>query len=77
MQTPFDKPVMPTPSASGDFQGTRGGMDLPDGQKETAGNGEIPALPTIDSFDGSSGPGEKSIEDFHASGRTWPANKGK
>ena len=71
MKTPFDNPIAPTPSAEGDFQGTRGGVDLPDGRKETAGT--IPNQPTIDSFTGDGNPGVKSVEEFQAT-RTWPAN---
>lgn len=76
MQTPFDDPVMKTPSAEGDFQGTRGGMDLEGGMKETAGTGGIPNQPTIDSFTGDTPPGWQDPTTF-MSNRGWPADKGK
>ncbi len=72
MQTPFDNPFMPPPSPSGDFQGTRGGFDLPQGMKETPG--VIPNQPTIDSFTGDSAPKQEDISDFIAN-RTWPASR--
>jgi hypothetical protein len=74
MQTPFDDPIMKTPSASGDFQGTRGGFDLPDGMKETPGTGGIPNQPTVDSFTGDTPPGPQDISSYMAN-RTWPASK--
>lgn len=74
MQTPFDNPVCPVPSAEGNFRGTRGGEDYPDGQKETPGQGGIPNLPTIDSFTGDTPPGPRDISSYMAN-QTWPATK--
>lgn len=74
MQTPFDDPIMKTPSADGDFRGTRGGVEMDGGQKETANTGGIPPLPTIDSFTGDTPPNWQDPSTFE-SNRTWPASK--
>lgn len=74
MKSLFDNPPCPTPSAEGNFSGTRGGFDLPDGQKETAGTGGIPNQPTIDSFTGDTPPAPRSIESYMAN-QTWPSTK--
>lgn len=75
MQTPFDNPACPTPSAEGNFRGTRGGADFPEGRKETAGQGGIPALPTIDSFTGDTPPGPRDITSYMAN-QTFHSGKG-
>ena len=72
MQTPFDNPAVPTPGASGDHSGTRGGFDLPGGAKETPGT--VPNQPTITSYPGDSPPGEASVESYMAN-RVWPGGK--
>ena len=74
MKSLFDNPVMSPPSAEGDFRGTRGGFDLPDGQKETSGTGGIPNQPTIDSFTGDTPPGPKDISSYMAN-QVWPETK--
>ena len=48
----FESPSCPTPDPGGNHEGTRGGYDLPDGRKETPGNGDLPLAPTITSFQG-------------------------
>ena len=37
MDSIFQNPIAPTPEVNGGHDGTRGGFDLPDGQKETPG----------------------------------------
>ena len=74
MRTTFDEAVCNTPSPEGNHTGTRGGMDIKDGRKETPGT--IPNQPTISSYEGDENPGFKSIEEFMTN-RTWPASKGE
>lgn len=70
MQSPYDNGVCPTPSAAGNHQGTRGGVQMEGGQSETPGTGGIPNQPTLTTFDGI-GPGAdvgagKDISEFQA-----------
>lgn len=46
MDSIFQNPIAPTPEVNGGHDGTRGGFDLPDGQKETPGT-TIGTLPTL------------------------------
>lgn len=46
MDSIFQNPIAPTPDPMGGHDGTRGGFDLPDGQKETPGM-NIGTLPTL------------------------------
>jgi hypothetical protein len=48
MDSIFQNPIAPTPDPKSGHEGTRGGFDLPDGQKETPGL-EIGTLPTLTS----------------------------
>lgn len=56
LQTPLTNPIASTPSGAADGGGTSGGWDLPDGRKESANLGGIPALPTTVAVDGAPGP---------------------
>lgn len=56
MDSIFKNAIAPTPDARGGHEGTRGGFDLPDGQKETPGT-EIGTLPTLTSVKDAPGAG--------------------
>jgi len=56
MDSIFKDAIAPTPDQRSGFEGTRGGFDLPDGQKETSGT-EIGQRPTLISVKDAPGAG--------------------
>lgn len=74
MQTPFDKPVMSTPSAEGNGHVYIGGLDLKDGRPETPGQGGVPVQPTNDDYS-ETPPGPRDITSFMAN-QTFHSGKG-
>jgi hypothetical protein len=86
MQSPFDNPIVPTPSPEGNHEGTRGGHDMKEGPAgltdspfseawiKSVGQketaGTLPNQPTTTTIKDEVAPGMASIEDFQAD-RTW------